>query len=453
MVSPERLTEKSQRVREKRKRIMAEINKQEIRSQEMQEVMSGIPGSFLRWGLFLFFALIIAIITISWFISSPTVVTAPVIITTQNSPASLVAKSGGKIAELFVINEENVSEKQSIALVENSADYLDVKAIASFIYTIRGNSDWHGNVNMHNFPSDLFLGEVQSSYARFRAAWQQFMEYLSQSYIPTKLELLEEQIINQEEYTSELLTQKHLAEQDLQLVINNFKRDSLLYITSTYSISINEFEQSKQALLQKQLSFSSLKGSIKSNESATLRLKESRLDLQIKFENEMQQLKLELDEAFQLLQVSVNQWKEKYLIESPIKGKITFTRFWNENQVIKAGETLATVIPEDGSHIIARSIVPIVGFGRVKAGQEVNIKLSGFPYMEFGVLKGRIRSLSLVPVEGGYIAEIDLINGMRTSYNRDIGFIQEMNGTADIITDNNRLIYRFIKPLNALVNK
>ncbi len=453
MVSPEKLTEKSQRVREKRKRIMAELNKQEIQSQEMQEVMSGIPGNFLRWGLLLFFALIITIITLSWFISSPTVVTVPVTITTQNSPASLVAKAGGKIAELFVINEENVSEKQSIALVENSADYSDVKVIASFLDTIKGNSNWQENVNTHDFPSDLSLGEIQSSYARFKASWQQFKEYLSQSYIPTKLELLEEQIIKQEEYTTELMNQKQLAEQDLQLVTNSFKRDSLLYVTSTYSISINEFEKSKQALLQRQVSFSSLKGSIKSNKSATLKLKESRLDLQIKLENELQQLRLELDEAFQLLQVSVNQWKEKYIIESPIKGMITFTRFWNENQVIKAGETLATVIPEDGRHIIARSIVPIAGLGRVKAGQEVNIKLSGFPHMEFGVLKGRIKSLSLVPVEGGYIAEIDLINGMRSSYNHDIGFIQEMDGTADIITENNRLIYRFIKPLNALVNK
>jgi len=41
---------------------MAEINKQEIQSQELQEVMAGIPGSFLRWGLFLFFALLVAII-------------------------------------------------------------------------------------------------------------------------------------------------------------------------------------------------------------------------------------------------------------------------------------------------------------------------------------------------------------------------------------------------------
>lgn len=432
---------------------MAEIDKHEICSPEMQEVMSEIPGRFLRWGLFLFFAIIMVILSVSWFISSPTIITAPVTITTQNSPASLVTKAGGKIAELFVSNEEIISEDQPVALIENSAEYSDVISITTFLEIINNNPDWHKNVDIYDFPDNLSLGEIQSSYTRFMSSWQQLKAYQRQSYIPSKLAILEEQIVKQEEYTTELMNQKHIYDQDLQLASNSFRRDSLLYVMKNHSISVNEFEQSKQAFLQKQSSFSSLKGSIKNNESTTLKMRESRLDLKVQFENEMQKFCLDLDEELQLLQVSLNQWKKKYLIESPIRGKITFTRFWNENQVINTGDILATVIPEDGSKIIVRSTVPIAGLGRVKVGQQVNIKLSGFPYMEFGVIRGRIKSLSLVPVEDGYIAEIELVNGMRSTYNRDIGFIHEMDGSADIITDNSRLIYRLIKPLNALVKK
>lgn len=415
--------------------------------------MVGIPGSFLRWGLFLFFALLAAIIAISWFINSATIVSAQVVISTQNPPAPLVAKSGGKIALLCVSNQESVSEKQSIALIENSADYSDVKTLASFIDKMQRRPDWNKTVEIYDLPLGLSLGEIQNSYSRFCVLWQTFREYLNKAYISQKIELLERQIKKQEEYAIELLNQKELTGQELQLIANGFYRDSILYVTSTYSISINEFEKSKLTLLQRQGSYSSLQGTIKSNELASLRLQEARLDLQIKLENEIQQFRLDLDEAFQLLQVSVNQWEEKYLIETPIKGKITFTTYWNENQVIKAGEILATVVPRDESQIIARSVVPNAGFGRVKVGQEVNIKLTEFPHMEFGVLKGKVKSLSLVPVEGGYIAEIDLINGMRTTYNREIGFIQEMNGTAEIITEESRLIYKFINPLKALMTK
>jgi hypothetical protein len=41
---------------------------------------------------------------------------------------------------------------------------------------------------------------------------------------------------------------------------------------------------------------------------------------------------------------------------------------------------------------------------------------------------------------------------MTSSYSEKIRFIHEMNGTVDIITDNRRLIYRFIKPLKSLLN-
>jgi len=338
-------------------------------------------------------------------------------------------------------------------LLKNSADYSDVKTLTSFIDKIQRRPDWNKTVEIYDLPLGLSLGEIQNSYSRFCVLWQTFRKYLIQAYLSQKIDLLEKQIKRQEEYTIELLNQKELAGQELQLAANGFYRDSILYVTSTYSISINEFEKSKLTLLQRQGSYSSLQGTIKSNELASLRLQEARLDLQIKLENEIQQFRLDLDEAFQLLQVSVNQWEEKYLIESPIKGKITFTTYWNENQVIKAGEILATVVPQDESQIIARSVVPNAGFGRVKVGQEVNIKLTEFPHMEFGVLKGRVKSLSLVTVEGGYIAEIDLLNGMRTTYNREIGFIQEMNGTAEIITEESRLIYKFINPLKALMTK
>jgi multidrug resistance efflux pump len=430
-----------------------EINKHEIRSPEMQEVMSEIPRSFLKWGLFLFFAIIMAIVVVSWFISYPNIVIAPLTITTYNPPASLVARSSGKIAKLFVRNEDKVKENQSVALIGNQAEWDDVSNVTDFINILGDSIQWQRAVKERNFPSGLSLGELQSTWLRFVTVFQKFKEYLNQSYIPSKLLLLEKQITRQGEYVNELKNQQILSEEDLQLTINSYRRDSSLYYRSNYSISLNELERSKQALLQKKVSFSSLKSSIKNTESSTIKMRESMLDLKIQYEKEINQYRSDLDEAVQLLDVAVGQWKEKYLIESPVTGRITFTSFWSENQVISMGEVMATVIPEDPSRIIVRAKVPVSGSGRVRKGQEVNIKLSGYPYMEFGVLKGSINSISLIPIEESYIADIDLINGMKSTYNLELGFKNEMTGTADIITDNSRLIYRLIKPLKALSNR
>ena len=69
------------------------------------------------------------------------------------------------------------------------------------------------------------------------------------------------------------------------------------------------------------------------------------------------------------------------------------------------------------------------------------------------MLKGRIRSISLVPGEKGYVADIDLEDGMTSSYKENLKFIQQMDGTAEIVTKDLRLIYRFINPLRALFDE
>ena len=176
---------------------MAELNKHEIRSPELQEVMSEIPGSFLRWGLFLFFAIILAIVSVSYFISYPDIVTAPVIITTYNSPASLVARSGGKISRLFVSNEDLIAENQPIALIANQAVWSDVKSIRLFIKRLSDTTNLQKTVSLSNYPSGLSLGEMQSSYLHFLTLFNQFNNYLEQAYIPSKLALLKKQVERQ----------------------------------------------------------------------------------------------------------------------------------------------------------------------------------------------------------------------------------------------------------------
>jgi hypothetical protein len=174
------------------------------------------------------------------------------------------------------------------------------------------------------------------------------------------------------------------------------------------------------------------------------------VELQMQYEKELTQFRLDLDESKQNLQNLVNQWEQRYLVISSVKGRITYTTIWGENQEVKVGELIGTVIPQGDMTIIAKAIVPTTRFGKVEIGQKVNMKLAGFPYMEYGMLKGRIRSVSLVPEEKGYVAEIELEKGMTSSYKENLKFIQQMDGTVEIVTKDLRLIYRFINPLRAL---
>jgi hypothetical protein len=91
--------------------------------------------------------------------------------------------------------------------------------------------------------------------------------------------------------------------------------------------------------------------------------------------------------------------------------------------------------------------------GKVKPGQKVNIKLSGYPYLEYGMVRGVIKSKSLVPSGDAYIIEIDLPDGLTTLYGMKLDFTQNMQGTAEIITEDIRLLQKIINPFRYMISR
>src|ERR1035437_5415743 len=302
-------------------RKMAELSKQEIQSPELQEVMSEIPGSFLKWGLFIFFSMILILIIGCYFIKSPEKVIVPVIITTQNPPVTLVAKSGGEIEKLFVLEGSLVTKGDVVAIIGNSSNYEDVRKLNFYLSDLDEKSDWIDIVKTRQPPPDLSLGEIQSNYSGFQKQWKEMKDYLQQAYIPAKLSLLEKQIEKKLDYKIELVKQGKYLTEDLALAKSSFGRDSVL--NKNEAISSYEFEKSKQSYFQKLYSFSVFNASIINNESDFLSIKENRLDLQVQYEKEIKQYIFSLEESLQLLKSSISQWEERYVIKSHLTGKVT----------------------------------------------------------------------------------------------------------------------------------
>ena len=87
-------------------------------------------------------------------------------------------------------------------------------------------------------------------------------------------------------------------------------------------------------------------------------------------------------------------------------------------------------------------------------GQEVNIRLVNYPDREFGILKGKIKTISLTPdKDGNLFIDVALPNGIETSYKKQIIFQQEMSGTADIVTVDLRLIERILHQFRAIFKR
>ena len=419
----------------------------EAHSEEVESIMSFIPNRVIRWGLTVIFTMFSALLIGSYYFKSPEIIRAPMILTKKNPPVSLISKSTGKIDRLFAVDGQIILEKGNIALINNPTDfahYLILKKELADCFLI---AKWDDQVFAYDLSDQLTLGELQQSYGPFLKSRNNFKHYLTQNYLPQKIGLIDKQIVKQEEYYQTLIRQREIQRNDLTLSQKSFTRDSSLYLKRTTSEA--EYDKSRQVFLSKKSAFVGFEAVLRETESSILQMQSTRVELQMQHERELSEFRLALDESKQNLENAIHQWEELFLVASPVEGKLTFTSIWSVNQEVKTGELIATIIPVEESAIIAKAVIPPSGFGKVEVGQRVNLKLNGFPYMEFGMLKGNIRSISLVPDAKGYVAEIALSDGMTSSYRENLKFIQQMDGTAEIITKEMRLITRLINPLRA----
>jgi hypothetical protein len=88
---------------------------------------------------------------------------------------------------------------------------------------------------------------------------------------------------------------------------------------------------------------------------------------------------------------------------------------------------------------------------KVKSGQQVYIRPDNYPYQEFGMLAGTVQSISLVPRNDSYAIEVQLPRGLRTNFDRPLDFRQEMQGSAEIITEELRLLERIFYQIRRIL--
>ena len=218
-------------------------------------------------------------------------------------------------------------------------------------------------------------------------------------------------------------------------------------------ISLADFEKSRSQYLQEKNNCESANNEILSTVMQITRLNQTILDLESQKLEQTTQQRNELKENYEILLARLLDWEKAYLLKAPVNGQITFTHFWKNNQNIKVGDAVYTIIPTGSKSFIGKIQVPIQSSGKVRVGQNVIIKLDDFPYMEFGLLQGKITKISLVPDNDFYSAEIIFPSTLITTYGKNISLKNVLKGNCEIIIRNQPLILKFLYPLKALIDR
>lgn len=138
-------------------------------------------------------------------------------------------------------------------------------------------------------------------------------------------------------------------------------------------------------------------------------------------------------------------WENRYVLRSPLNGKLTFLKSWNTNRYVNIGEIMFIIMPPNIQQLEIKAQLPIYKYGKIKIGQKVLIKLNQYPYEEFGMLKARVEKLANVTLDSTYTVQLKLENGLLTTRNHVITVSPEITGTADIITNDKNIIQRIFE--------
>lgn len=418
---------------------MPENTEIELRSEEVQDILTRVPHWIIRWGNVVILLLLFLVFLVSWFVKYPDIIATEIVITTQIPPEKLIARTSGRIEAILIEDKEIISKNTPLAIIENASNYNDVFLLKSIVDTI--------NIEKNNFPFEKLkssqLGEIESLFALFQK--ESLADDLNTKLQPYKVEGTAQnyEAIQLQERLSLLESQKDINQSELALQKNDLDRYETLYKKGI--IATQEIEKQRLIYLQSQKNFKGILSTISSLKSSLNELKKNSKTTQINENKENVNLERNVIQSFYQLKKAIKDWELNYVLRSSIDGKVSYLQLWAANQTVNAGDNVFAVIPTNESGYIGKVKAAAQNSGKIKIGQTVNIRLANYPDREFGIVTGTIKAISLTPdKDGNLLIDVSLPNGLKTSYKKQIAFQQEMNGTADIITNDLRLIERLL---------
>jgi len=429
----------------------------ELRHDAINELLGSAPGWLVRWGITVFFAVIVTLLVGAYFFRYPVVVRSPVVITTEQPAIWVVAQSSGKIDSIYVENGSLVNKNQVLAIIDNSAKTEDVFVLEKELDSIKPYIKAIKDLNVFILSQQLIVGELQDSYLQLLKTSVERNVFVEERYHLKKIESLELELRQQLNHLQNLEKQTAAFQRGYDIALERYLRDSVLYKQNITPVI--EFEETKKQIINSEIQFRQSQSVISSTKIEIARIEQGIVELKSDFRTKQELLNKELASSYELLCRNLLIWKEKYLLKAPLAGRVSFMNFWGSNQYINTGERSFAIVPQNSGRIIGKCNVPTNGLGKIEKEQKVTVKLDEFPYMEYGMLQGKVNNISLVsaPVSTpdgatrvGLVEVVFENNNLITTYKKEIPFTGELSGIAEIATEDISLIEHLINPLKHL---
>jgi multidrug resistance efflux pump len=308
-----------------------DINDQQLHSEEMHDIITDPPSWILKWGVTIFFGVLLIVVGLSFIIRYPDTITTHTVIYADSS-ARANAQTPGMLAKVLVYNGQQVKRGQPIAFIESGIDAVEVLTLNDSLTQLK------------TIIKQMAAWPVQTRANAFADLKRKYYSLLGQS----------EMIAGQ----------------------TNDKQTAVRQIESM--------------LLQ------------------------------------------------------LNKWEKRYVICAPKAGKAVAAGFIDPGQMLKPGQTLFYIQSPGSGGFYGSMAISQQNISKIKKGQPVLIKLSGYPFEEFGLIRGTVDSISELPLNDSvFVSRIKL-----GPVNKSIRLKNGLSASSEVITADISLMQRIMDNLS-----
>lgn len=412
----------------------------ELPSEEYRDIMGRSPGWLLSWGLTAFLTFLTIIFTLAYFIQYPDTLDSKIQLISNNPPVSILARNSGFL-QLEVINNDHVQKNQFLGMVVNDISYASVTYIKSWLDTLRNTLLTNNLADLRAINIlELDLGSLQEPVINLIRGIERIHNDDRLGNLTASIYRLNDELLYSKTLDSIKEREVLIEMKEYELAKRKFRIDSglwaknaisdwdFLVVRSNYlSAQKNVHTRKKEALMRVQSRKELLWGiddKLRSRREEMFKIRENMMSL------------------IDRLELSIDKWEKEYVLISPIEGHVDFYNFWRDNEYVKNGEELMSIIPLNSGEVYGQVEVGMNSVGKIEKGMQVIIDFESFPKGDFGVLEGSVLSISAMPQNEMYLVRVRLKNKLSTTYSYDIPFRQEMGGNAKIITRKQSLLSR-----------
>lgn len=425
-----------------------ELDDIDLTSEAVRDFIGRPPNGLMRWGTWAVYAVMLIALILSWLVRYPTIVRTELRLISDNLPKPIIPRTDGHIERLFVREGQEAEEGQVVGVIESPTHYQEVMRLSNVLVELEKEVEKNGFAGLKNVSLGHFerLGDVQEAFQRFQQSCLQVKMLHEKGFFHKKRQFFVQEINRSDELDRHLNEQVQIYHKDIELADRELAISRRLHAERVIA-DLDLFREESKTLAKK-LPLEAAEAA-RINNVTQKSIRQSEL---IEFEK----LASEQEESFfqhlSMLKNSISGWRAKCLLVAPVNGIVQVSGILQEKQFVRAGQELLFIDSGDGQWL-GEIRIPQSNFGKVQEGQSVLVKFAGFPFEEFGAIEGEITSIAKISSgeDGLFYATVSMPKGLVTNFGRTLTYKTGMTATAEIITEDLRLIERLFYQLRKLL--